>query len=68
MTKEEVLIFMGESWLQIITGIGSDRVVLEYIFQSPGYLGSVPLLAAKQKAEPSTLKSTWTIYMFPIHM
>lgn len=57
MIKEEVLIFIGESWLQMITGIRSGRVVLEYISQSPGYSGSVPLLAAEQKAQPSSLKS-----------
>lgn len=29
--KEVALIFIGESWLQIITTIRSDRVVLEHI-------------------------------------
>lgn len=54
----KALISIVENWLHIITGIRSDRVVLGHILQSPGYLGSVPLLAAKQKAEPSSLQFT----------
>lgn len=64
----KALISIAENWLHIITGIRSDRVVLGHISQSPGYLGSVPLLSAKQKAEPSSLQFTQSIYMFPSHM
>ena len=46
--KEEVLIFIEESWLQTITTTRRDRDVLEHISRSPGHLGSVPLRAAKQ--------------------
>lgn len=52
------MISVVEKWLHTITGIRSDRVVLGHIPQSPGYLGSVPLLIAKQKAEPSSLQFT----------
>lgn len=38
--------FYGESWLQIITGI-EVMVFQSTYLKSPGYLGSVLLLAAK---------------------
>lgn len=64
----KTLISIAESWLYIITGIRSNRVVLGHLSESSGYLGSVPLLAAKQKAEPSSLQFAQPIYMFPSHM
>lgn len=51
----KALISIAENWLHIITGIRSDRVVSGHMSQSPGYLGSVPLLTAKQKADSSSL-------------
>lgn len=64
----KTLISIVENWLYIITGIRSDKVVLGHLSQSPGYLGYVPLLTAKQKAEPSSLQFAEFIYMFPSHM
>lgn len=64
----KTLISIVENWLYIITGIRNDRVVLGHLSQSPGYLGYVPLLTAKQKAEPSSLQFAEFIYMFPSHM
>lgn len=64
----KALISIAENWLHIITGIRSDRVVLGHVSHSPGYLGSVPLLTAKQKAERSSLQFAQYIYMFPSHM
>lgn len=64
----KILISIAENWLYIITGIRSDRVVLGHLSQSPGYLGYVPLLTAKQNAEPSSLQFAQSIYMFPSHM